>query len=148
MTNVESYNPIDTNKIKNTYLLNIYTKELCYINVHIESIVNDYNVSSNNNIELSNIISLSNELLLVYIINNNEVIDNYSKAYDFMMLSTIAVFWIVYKFLTNDSYITAYVLETYCYYTTSEILKKEIEILKTIDYNLYPIMIKDKMISL
>jgi len=127
--------------VKNYYLLNLYTKELSYMNVYIESIVHDYNLTSNNNIELKEIIILTNNLLLTYITNSdNSHIDNYPKAYDFFMLSSLTVFWIVYKFIINDSHITLNILESYSYYASSEILKKEIDILKSVDYNLYPIL--------
>lgn len=130
-------------EIKNNYLLNLYTKESSYINVYIENIIQDYNTSSNNKIEINSMLSITNDLLLNYITkNDNNHIDNYYKAYDFLMLSVLTVFWIVYKFMINDYHITSTILETYSYYASSEILKKERDILRVFDYNIYPILMK------
>lgn len=138
-----------SHNITNKFILDIYNNELDIINMFIDVILNDYNAFYNNKIEIQSMILYSNKLLLSYISTTTlDYIDNHKKAYEFMFLSTITCFWILYKFIINDNCINANLLGSYVYYTSSEILKKEIDILNTINYNIYPIVINIEQASL
>jgi len=132
---------ISIDSITNKYILDIYNEELEYINTSLETIIDDYNVLSNNNIEKLHLICASNKLLLTCILNINiDYIDNHKKAHDFIMLYNTVSFWILYKYLTNDNYITSYNLEYYICFNYKKILNVEIDILTIINYNVYPLL--------
>jgi len=51
---------INIDSINNIYIVDVYKNEISFINNTIEIIIGDYNISSDNKIELDIIISLTN----------------------------------------------------------------------------------------
>jgi hypothetical protein len=141
---------INIDTIDNIYLIDVYKNEIHFINDTIKIIIDYYNYNMcDNNIDINSMVCLTNELLLVYISkNNNDSIDNHKKAYDFILLSNSVSFWIIYKFITNAETITTYILKSYIFFDHDVILKKELDILNAINYNIYNIIIKKNEISL
>jgi hypothetical protein len=104
----------------------------------------DFDDKNFNNDDIDTIIKLSNDLLISYIkkksdINELEYINNAKIAQKFISLSLFICFWIIYKFIKCNSYIDADELEICTRFSVKEILEKELEILQTISYNIYPI---------
>ena len=132
--------------IDNQFIANVCNNQMFYMNENIENLINIYNNNSDSRIDIVDMVSLCNELLFSYLIKNNKelcnTIHSFTQAYNFVMLTNITSFWILYKFITNDNWISMDVMETYMPYTSNEIKKKELDILKTIDYNIYPFFMK------
>ena len=140
-----------TNKIMNNHIRNILTKNEVIIsssdidkNVDASSshVVDDKSFDNN---DIDTIIKLSNDLFISYIKkksdkNELEYINNVKIAQNFISLSLLICFWIIYKFIKCDGYIDAAVLEMWTMFELKEILEKELEILQTISYNIYPII--------
>lgn len=96
-------------------------------------------------------VNISSKMLCEYLkykIENGFVIDNKSDADKFLIESIIVSFWICYKFISNDDcYLSIYDLKYHIrmYYSSRKIVEKniirnEMDILKSIDYNIVPII--------
>jgi len=126
--------------ISNKYLLDIYDNEIGYSNNIIKKIIHDTHDISVIDIDDTNkLIKMSNNLLLSYILHycNINAIHNYEEAIDFIILSSIVSFWITYKFIRNHYFVDAHILQRYSDYDYKIILEKELDILNTVDYNIY-----------
>jgi hypothetical protein len=126
--------------MSNKHLFDIYDNEIIYSNNIIKEIIDathDFNEIDIN--DTNKLIKLSNNLLLSYILHyfNVNSIHDYQEAIDFIILSSIVSFWITYKFITNVNCIDVFILQLYSGYDYKIILEKELDILKSFDYNIY-----------
>lgn len=120
-------------------------EDIEFSNDIIINIINDYNRCTNKITDINYFISKSNEILLEYINSTDLKIDNIYEAYDayeFIILSNIVSFWIFYKFMIEDNSLNANFLEYHInlndiYFNMKHIIDLELDILKTINYELY-----------
>jgi len=86
-------------------------------------------------------VNISSKMLCEYLkykIENGFVIDNNSDADKFLRQSIIVSFWICYKFISNDDGVDIYELKYNLDIKQKHIIRKEMDILKSIQYNVTP----------
>ena len=111
----------------------------------IINIIRDYNRFNDKILDVQYFISKSNEILLEYInstdLNISAIYEAYD-AYEFIILSNVVSFWIFYKFMVDDNSLNTSFLEYHInlseiYFNMKHIIYLELDILKTIKYEIY-----------
>ena len=123
------------------YIRDILDEDMELSNQILIAIIVDYNRYTNTITDPDYFVCRANEILLEYTNINEFNSDNLYQAYNFIILANIVSFWIFYKFMIDDKKINTKYLQYYLNLNnvildTDVILNIEIDILKTIDYNL------------
>jgi hypothetical protein len=123
------------------YITNILEEDMDLSNQILLTMITDYNNYTNKITDADYFISRANAILLEYIEANEFRTDNIYQAYNFIILGSMVSFWIFYKFMIDDNTINTNYLNYYLTLNNVDldidtILNIEIDILKTIDYNI------------
>lgn len=123
------------------YISQILDEDMTFSNTIVSNIIEDYNKYSNKISDIDYFISRSNSILSDYINNNDFYTNNLYEAYNFITLVNVVSFWIFYKFMVDDSSLNVHLLgyhltENNIPIYSNTILDMELDILKSIDYNI------------
>lgn len=123
------------------YISQILDEDMTFSNTIVSNIIEDYNKYSNKISDIDYFISRSNSILSHYMNNNDFYTNNLYEAYNFITLVNVVSFWIFYKFMVDDSSLNVHLLgyhltENNIPIYSNTILDMELDILKSIDYNI------------
>lgn len=121
------------------YINDIVEDDIELSNNVIMEIITDYNKYTNNITNPDYFISRANLILKEYINVNDFKSDNIYQAYNFIILGNVVSFWILYKFLIDDTSINTHYLGYHLSLNnvssnTDLICNIELDILESINY--------------